>query len=152
MTILFPPETISETMGNGGRDDVIELLFSRISETTLEEFKYTTSVAASRKRNISPYSSAHFFVKALAPNGGKSKLFPTIGHPLGPGGNRYLRPCLSRLGREKYEIPIKIRRANCHVNEIIRGNNPVGWGGKHIYRGCGGSGSCRRSEERRVGK
>jgi hypothetical protein len=52
MTIRLPPDTISETMGNGGREDVIALLFSIISETTREEFRNTTSVAAIRKRNL----------------------------------------------------------------------------------------------------
>lgn len=121
MTMRFPPDTISETIGNGGLDAVIALLFSKISETTLDELKYTTSVPASRNRNISPYSSAHFFVNALAPNGGKSNVFPTIGQPLGPGGKTYFRPRLSRFGKEKYIVARRIMKASCHVTEIIRG-------------------------------
>ena len=81
ITIRFPPETISDTIGSGGREDVMALLLSRISDTTLEELRYTTSVDPRRNRNlqlssaiqeeyISPYCSAHFFVNALAPNGG----------------------------------------------------------------------------------
>ena len=109
ITIRFPPDTISETIGNDGLEDVIALRFSRISETTLDELRYTTSVEPSRSRNlymhqsnlkgiyISPYCSAHFLVNALAPNGGNWKLFPTKGNPLGPGGNTYFLPRLSLL-------------------------------------------------------
>jgi len=52
ITIRFPPETISDTIGRGGREDVMALLLSRISDTTLEELRYTTSVDPSRKRNL----------------------------------------------------------------------------------------------------
>lgn len=52
ITILFPPDTISDTIGNGGLDDVIALRFSRISDTTLDELRYTTSVDPRRNRNL----------------------------------------------------------------------------------------------------
>jgi len=52
ITILLPPETISDTIGSGGREDVMALLFSRISETTLDELRYTTSVDPRRIRNL----------------------------------------------------------------------------------------------------
>jgi len=52
ITIRFPPETMSDTIGRGGREDVMALLLSRISDTTLEELRYTTFVDPRRKRNL----------------------------------------------------------------------------------------------------
>ena len=38
-TIRLPPDTMSETIGIGVRDDVMALRFSRISDTTRDEFR-----------------------------------------------------------------------------------------------------------------
>ena len=51
-TIRCPPETISEAIGNGCREEVTALRRSKISDTTREVLRYTRSVPARRTRTL----------------------------------------------------------------------------------------------------